>query len=50
MTWTQDQYNKWMPWIEDVFLKYFTKDNKTSYAAKGKPFLVCLLRPVSRRR
>ena len=37
MTWTQDQYNKWMPWIEDVFLKYFTKDNKASYATKGMP-------------
>lgn len=32
-----DQYEKWMPWIEDQFLKYFTKDNKTSYATKGEP-------------
>lgn len=24
-----------MPWIEDQYLKWFTKDNKTSYAAKG---------------
>jgi len=25
-----------MPWIEDNFLKYFTKDNKASYATKGR--------------
>jgi len=24
-----------MPWIEDHFLKWFTKDNKASYATKG---------------
>jgi hypothetical protein len=30
-----DQYEKWMPWIEDMYLKWFTKDNKTSYATKG---------------
>ncbi|MBE7180209.1 MAG: hypothetical protein INR71_03205 [Terriglobus roseus] len=30
------QYEKWMPWIEDQYLKWFTKDNKTSYAAKGE--------------
>lgn len=29
------QYEKWMPWIEDQYLKWFTKDNKASYAAKG---------------
>jgi len=29
------QYENWMPWIEDTYLKWFTKDNKTSYAAKG---------------
>ncbi|KAI0865826.1 hypothetical protein F4860DRAFT_460486 [Xylaria cubensis] len=29
-----EQYENWMPWIEDVFLKYFTKDNRTSYAAR----------------
>lgn len=28
------QYESWMPWIEDQYLKWFTKDNKTSYAAK----------------
>lgn len=30
-----EQYEVWMPWIEDTFLKYFTKDNKASYATKG---------------
>ncbi|KAF2092072.1 hypothetical protein K490DRAFT_70751 [Saccharata proteae CBS 121410] len=38
MEWTKTQYNKqyesWMPWIEDQYLKYFTKDNKASYATK----------------
>lgn len=28
------QYENWMPWIEDQYLKWFTKDNKTSYTAK----------------
>ncbi|KAI0849107.1 hypothetical protein F5Y00DRAFT_269732 [Daldinia vernicosa] len=31
-----EQYEAWMPWIEDNFLKYFTKDNKASYATKGE--------------
>lgn len=32
-----DQYEKWMPWIEDQYLKWFGKgDNKASYATKGK--------------
>jgi hypothetical protein len=30
-----EQYEAWLPWIEDTFLKYFTKDNKASYVAKG---------------
>lgn len=30
------QYENWMPWIEDQYLKWFTSDNKTSYAAKGE--------------
>ncbi|OTB18129.1 hypothetical protein K445DRAFT_308768 [Daldinia sp. EC12] len=38
MEWTKQKYNEqyeiWMPWIEDHFLKYFTKDNKASYATK----------------
>ncbi|PKS06165.1 hypothetical protein jhhlp_007482 [Lomentospora prolificans] len=29
-----EQYEKWMPWIEDLYLRWFTKDNKTSYTAK----------------
>lgn len=28
------KYETWMPWIEDQYLKWFTKDNKASYAAK----------------
>ncbi len=31
----QHQKENWMPWIEDVYLKWFTKDNKVSYATKG---------------
>jgi hypothetical protein len=34
-----DQYEKWMPWIEDQYLKWFGKgDNKASYATKGKSY------------
>jgi hypothetical protein len=34
------QYERWMPWIEDQYLKWFGKgDNKASYAAKGFSFL-----------
>ena len=39
MEWAKQKYNEqyesWMPWIEDYFLKWFTKDNKASYATKG---------------
>lgn len=28
------QYESWMPWIEDKYLSWFTKDNKASYATK----------------
>lgn len=31
-----NQYENWMPWIEDQYLKWFTSDNKASYAAKGE--------------
>lgn len=32
-----DQYEKWMPWLEDQYLKWFGKgDNKASYATKGR--------------
>ncbi|KAI1171429.1 hypothetical protein F4777DRAFT_565579 [Nemania sp. FL0916] len=38
MEWVRQKYNEkydaWMPWIEDTFLKYFTKDNRTSYVAR----------------
>ncbi|KAI1424771.1 hypothetical protein F5Y12DRAFT_430631 [Xylaria sp. FL1777] len=38
MEWARQKYNEqydaWMPWIEDTFLKYFTKDNRTSYVAR----------------
>ena len=38
MEWSKQTYNsqyeKWMPWIEDQYLKWFTKDNKASYATK----------------
>jgi hypothetical protein len=27
-------YDNWMPWIEDKYLSWFTKDNKASYATK----------------
>lgn len=37
--WMKEYYNKqyesWVPWMEDQYLKWFAKDNKTSYAAKG---------------
>ncbi|KAK3376833.1 hypothetical protein B0T24DRAFT_719112 [Lasiosphaeria ovina] len=28
------QYEKWVPWLEDLYLRYFTKDNKASYTAR----------------
>ncbi|KAH9873085.1 hypothetical protein J1614_005482 [Plenodomus biglobosus] len=28
------KYETWVPWIEDQYLKWFTKDNKVSYATK----------------
>ena len=42
--WVKDayanQYENWMPWIEDKYLAWFGTDNKASYAAKGNhPFL-----------
>lgn len=47
MEWTKEQYNKqyekWVPWLEDMYLHYFTKDNKTSYTAKRKPSLLIFL-------
>jgi len=32
----QHQKENWMPWIEDMYLKWFTSDNKASYATKGE--------------
>jgi len=29
-----NQYERWMPWIEDQYLRWFGKDNKASYATK----------------
>lgn len=38
MEWAKQQYNKqydaWVPWLEDLYLRYFTKDNKASYSTK----------------
>ena len=31
-----NQKENWMPWIEDVYLRWFSKDNKASYATKSK--------------
>lgn len=33
------QMENWMPWIEDQYLRWFTNDNKTSYATKGRTML-----------
>lgn len=33
-----EQYERWMPWIEDFYLRWFTKDNKASYTTKGMSF------------
>lgn len=38
------QYDNWMPWIEDKYLQWFTKDNKASYATK-RMFLFVLIEP-----
>jgi hypothetical protein len=34
------KYETWMPWIEDQYLKWFTKDNKASYATKRSSSLL----------
>ncbi|KAF5505061.1 hypothetical protein CGCS363_v005647 [Colletotrichum siamense] len=28
------QYERWVPWLEDFYLRWFTKDNKASYTTK----------------
>ncbi|KAL2176501.1 uncharacterized protein P884DRAFT_244907 [Thermothelomyces heterothallicus CBS 202.75] len=39
MDWARDQYNKqydaWVPWLEDLYLRYFTRDNKASYTTRN---------------
>lgn len=30
-----EAYESYVPWLEDKYLQYFTKDNKASYATKG---------------
>jgi len=44
LEWIKDgyhhQYENWMPWIEDTYLKWFTKDNKASYATKGNIIVI----------
>lgn len=37
------QYDNWVPWIEDKYLQWFTKDNKASYATKRRSSLFTLL-------
>ncbi|KAK4241202.1 hypothetical protein C8A03DRAFT_30685 [Achaetomium macrosporum] len=38
MEWAKGQYNKlyekWVPWLEDLYLRYFTRDNKASYTTR----------------
>ncbi|KAK4100424.1 hypothetical protein N658DRAFT_473339 [Parathielavia hyrcaniae] len=38
MEWAKIQYNKqydtWVPWLEDLYLRYFTSDNKASYTTR----------------
>lgn len=38
-----EQYDKWMPWLEDQYLKWFGKgENKASYVTKGEFLSVSL--------
>jgi hypothetical protein len=38
MEWSKQQYSQqkeaWLPWLEDIYLRWFTKDNKASYTTK----------------
>jgi len=40
----KELYDSWIPWIEDQYLSWFTKDNKASYVTKSTTslFPVCL--------
>ena len=40
-----EQYESWMPWIEDLYLKWFTRDNKASYATRGMSDLLYISLP-----
>ena len=40
------KYETWMPWIEDKYLSWFTKDNKASYATKRTSPLSTFLFPT----
>ncbi len=43
-----NQYERWMPWIEDQYLKWFGKgDNKASYMTKGAAQFLFLSPPLS---
>jgi hypothetical protein len=37
------QYDNWVPWMEDKYLSWFTKDNKASYATKRSSLLPSLV-------
>jgi len=37
------QYERWMPWIEDKYLAWFGTDNKASYATKCMLLFVYLI-------
>ncbi|CAH0055117.1 unnamed protein product [Clonostachys solani] len=38
MEWAKNTYNtqyeNWVPWLEDIYLRWFTKDNKASYSTR----------------
>ena len=36
------QYDSWVPWMEDKYLAWFTKDNKASYATKRMSLFLSL--------
>lgn len=37
------QYDNWVPWLEDKYLQWFTKDNKASYSTKRTSSLFKIL-------
>jgi hypothetical protein len=39
--WYNNQYESWVPWLEDKFLGW-KGENKTSYVAKGKDDLLSI--------